>query len=82
VPQGEQTPRFGDVPIGTARDTGVRAGPDNLTRAEARALSRCAPLTPAEFKAHGRDAEQSVDPLRTVLTGFGGAARGSAPEQR
>ena len=64
-----------------ARDTGVPSGSEFLTRAEARALSRCAPLTPAEFKAHGRVAEQSVDPLRTVLTRFPSASRDGAPDQ-
>ncbi|MDX6679535.1 MAG: hypothetical protein QOE31_3587 [Solirubrobacteraceae bacterium] len=38
-----------------------------LTRAEVRALSRSAPLTKDEFKAHGRLAEQHIEPLRTVL---------------
>ncbi|MEY2514333.1 MAG: hypothetical protein QOJ89_1691 [bacterium] len=38
-----------------------------LTRAEVRALSRSAPLTKAEFKAHRRLADQRVEPLRTVL---------------
>ena len=38
-----------------------------LTRAEARALSRSAPLTPAEFKEKRRVAAQLVDPLPMLL---------------
>lgn len=38
-----------------------------LTRAEVRALSRSAPLTKAEFKAHRLRAEQRIEPLRVVL---------------
>ena len=45
----------------------LRAAGNVLTRAEARALSRSAPLTKDEFKAHGRRAEQPVEPLRVVL---------------
>ena len=56
---------------------------DALTRAEARALSRSAPLTPTEFKAMRRAAEQRVDPLPVLLEGAertpdGPGARGSA----
>ena len=43
------------------------ASPDTLTRAEARALSRSAPLTPAEFKEKCRVAAQLVDPLPMLL---------------
>jgi hypothetical protein len=35
-----------------------------LTRAEAHALRRSAPLTPGRFKALGQSAEQGVNPLR------------------
>ena len=38
--------------------------PAGLTRAEARALRRSAPLTPAQFKAMQRRAEQGLHPLR------------------
>ena len=38
--------------------------PLGLTRAEARALLRSAPLTPAQFKTLRRRAEQGVNPLR------------------
>jgi hypothetical protein len=50
-------------PIQTLRnaDDGEPLG---LTRAEAHALLRCAPLTPTQFKALGRLAEQGVNPLR------------------
>ena len=40
---------------------------DTLTRAEARALSRSAPLTPAEFKAKRTVAATLVDPLPMLL---------------
>ena len=40
---------------------------DTLTRAEARALSRSAPLTPAEFRARRDVAERLVDPLPMLL---------------
>jgi hypothetical protein len=35
-----------------------------LTRAEAHALRRCAPLTPVQFKDFGRLVERGVTPLR------------------
>jgi hypothetical protein len=35
-----------------------------LTRAEAHALRRSTPLTPAQFKARRRLAEQGITPLR------------------
>ena len=40
---------------------------DGLTRAQARALSRCEPLTPAEFKARRRVADQGLVSLSGVL---------------
>jgi hypothetical protein len=46
-----------------------RGDPDlqfGLTRAEARALRRCAPLTRAQFKDRGRLAERGVAPLRQL----------------
>lgn len=51
------------------RRRGDAGGLDGLTRAEARALSRSAPLTPAEFRARRRLAERRVVPLRGVLDG-------------
>ena len=38
--------------------------PAGLTRAQARALRRSTPLTPAQFKALRRRAEQGLNPLR------------------
>ena len=65
----ERATRSDDAATGGTDDSGAQAAADILTRAEARALSRCAPLTPAEFKARARVAEQSGDPLRTVVAG-------------
>ncbi len=78
----ERTTRSDESPGRDRRDGGARKAAENLTRAEARALSRCAPLTPAEFKAQARVAEQSVDPLRTVLTGLGDTSSEGTPAQR
>ena len=47
---------------------GRDAGPDGLTRAQARALSRCAPLTPEEFKTRRQAAEQGMLSLRGLLS--------------
>jgi hypothetical protein len=57
-----------DVPTHRPAASGQSA-PDALTRAQARALSRSAPLTPSEFKAMRRVAEQRVDPLPVLLDG-------------
>lgn len=38
-----------------------------MTRAQARALSRCAPLTPAEFRERRRIVEHGLAPLSSVL---------------
>ncbi len=51
---------------GDAR-SGPDDAPDDLTRAQTRALLRCAPLKPAEFRARGRVAEHGLLPLRRVL---------------
>lgn len=56
---------FGDGPPSKPSDAGHSV--DGLTRAQSRALSRCAPLTPAEFKARRRAAEQGLISLREVL---------------
>jgi hypothetical protein len=40
---------------------------EGLTRAQARALSRCEPLTPAEFKARRRAADQGLASLSGIL---------------
>lgn len=44
-----------------------REAGEPLTRAQARALSRCAPLTPAEFKQRRQAAEQGLLSLASVL---------------
>jgi hypothetical protein len=46
---------------------GGRESLDGLTRPQARALSRCEPLTPAEFKARRRVADQGLVSLSGVL---------------
>lgn len=48
-------------------EAGPRAARSGMTRAQAKALSRCAPLTPGEFKARRRVAEQGLISLRGVL---------------
>ncbi len=67
-----------NLPPADARPPGY-----TMTRAEARALSRSAPLTPSEFKARRRVAEQRVDPLPVLLAVDPSANRpgeqGSAP---
>ena len=56
---------FGDEASSRSSDAGPSV--EGLTRAQSRALSRCAPLTPAEFKARRRAAEQGLVSLREVL---------------
>lgn len=56
----------GDQPP-TQRPRPVQKSVEGLTRAQSKALSRCAPLTPAEFKARRRVAEQGLVSLRGVL---------------
>ena len=46
------------------RTAGPRTAVDGLTRAQARALSRCAPLKPADFKTSRTVADQGLVPLR------------------
>jgi hypothetical protein len=58
---------------GSSGDGRIRI--DALTPAEAHALSRSAPLTPAQFKEHRRRAERRSLPLHVLLDGV---ARGSA----
>ena len=57
------------------RNAGSSAVPDGLTRAQAHALSRCAPLTPEEFKTRRRAAEQGMLSLRGLLNHGGDRAR-------
>jgi hypothetical protein len=53
------------VPPADANPERTRLGdPAGLTRAEARALRRSTPLTPAQFKILRRRAEQGLNPLR------------------
>lgn len=47
---------------------------EGLSRAQARALARSAPLTSAEFKARRRVAEEGLVSLRTLLDDSAGAA--------
>jgi hypothetical protein len=53
-----------------------REAREELTRAQARALSRCAPLTPDEFRERRRIVEQGLAPLSSVLD------KGAAPRGR
>jgi len=57
----EQQPMLGPT------DPRPRKPREDLTRAQAKALSRCAPLTPGEFKARRLAAEQGLVSLRGVL---------------
>ena len=52
---------------GAASAAERRDAGDGLTRAQERALSRCAPLTPAEFRERRRIVEQGLAPLSSVL---------------
>jgi hypothetical protein len=52
------------APPTAGRDGGDPDRRLGLTRAEAHALRRCAPLTPAQFKDFGRLVERGVTPLR------------------
>jgi hypothetical protein len=51
------------------RHARTRVSANGLTRAEARALSRSAPLTMAELNAHRLLVDQRIAPLRAVLDG-------------
>ena len=42
----------------------TRRGEVSMTRAQAHALRRCAPLTPKQFKAKRRLADLGINPLR------------------
>lgn len=53
----------------SSRRTRGASAPEGLTRAQARALSRSAPLTPGEFKARRELAERRAVSLRSVLEG-------------
>ena len=63
-------------------DARGRAGLDGLTPAQAHALSRSAPLTPAQFKQHRRQIEQRSAPLPVLFDDASGrfaARHRSAP---
>ena len=57
-------------------DSERRDAGEGLTRAQARAQSRCAPLTPAEFRERRRMVEQGLAPLSGVF------AEGADPRSR
>ena len=60
-------PTASDPPQSRRPRTDVGTTRAALTRAEARALLRSAPLTPAEFREKRRMAAQLVDPLPMLL---------------
>ena len=68
------SPEEGGPPAAGSGSAEQPAG-DGLTRAESHALSRCAPLTPAEFKERRRAADQGLLSLRGVLAGDKGVRR-------
>src|SRR5215207_6215191 len=64
-----------DQPVPGPVDAAAYQPRDGMTRAQARALSRCAPLTPGEFEARRRVAERGLVSLRGVQdNGPGGPA--------
>ena len=65
----------GDESLSRPPHTTALDSPPGMTRAEARARARCEPLTPAEFKARRRVAEQGLVSLSDVLD-EGADARG------
>lgn len=70
---------FGAGPPSKPSDGGHSV--EGLTRAQSRALSRCAPLTPAEFKARRRAAEQGLISLREVLDADLGGPSGNGADR-
>jgi hypothetical protein len=63
----QQRPTTANVaPQRGSRERGDSAARLGLTRAEAHALRRSAPLTPAQFKELRRLAEHGVNPLRHI----------------
>jgi predicted nuclease with RNAse H fold len=65
TPQAPRTTAKVAPPTGK-RERGDSAARLGLTRAEAHALRRSAPLTPAQFKELRRLAEHGVNPLRRI----------------
>lgn len=53
-----------------------------FTRAQSRAMSRCAPLTPDEFKARRRVAEQGVISIRRLVGNVRGERAGGETQDR
>ena len=62
--QGPATAKV--APLTASRERGDFDARLGLTRAEAHALRRSAPLTPAQFKELRRLAEHGVNPLRRI----------------
>jgi hypothetical protein len=58
--------------ISSGSDGGGKVRIGRLTPAEAHALSRSAPLTPAQFRARRQVAEQRNVPLHVLLNGIPG----------
>lgn len=71
-----------DRPLSGPRGAGAKAQLDGMTRAQSRALSRCAPLTTEEFKARRRAAEDGLLSLRDVLDGPAAGAGTRADAER
>ncbi len=53
-----------------------------FTRAQSRAMSRCAPLTQDEFRARRRVAEQGVISIRRLVGNVRGASAGGKAQDR
>lgn len=79
-PAAPSRPTVSDSPPSSAGGNGRGQDVQGLSRAQARALARSAPLTPAEFRARGRVAETGVS-LRALLTDeTGTAAQSRGPD--
>lgn len=65
---------------GPRLDAVAQAPPDGLTPAQARALSRCAPLSPAQFKARGHVADKGLASLHNVVDHARARGASSIPE--
>ncbi len=77
--RGRPIASAGQQPSG-ARDADA-GGVEGLSRAQARALARAAPLTPAEFKARRRVAEEGLVSLRELLDDGPDAAAEGDPDR-
>jgi hypothetical protein len=70
--------------VAPPKDSRLRRGSDaplGLTRAEARALRRSAPLTPAQFRELRLLAERGASPLASDLTVGSGSRAGDSASQ-